>query len=193
MRISGEDQLALETRIMRGTTYRGVPAQKLPMDAWVYQEIIHELRPAFVVEIGNAYGGSLRYLADLCDLIGGCRVIGVDIDHSRLHESAATHPRVTLIEGETFEAFEQVEEMVGVKGALVIEDSSHTTENTLDVMRLYRKIVPVGGYLIVEDGVMPTVTEAIVTFLLEDQSFERDKSREWPLTWNPRGYLRRIK
>ena len=64
------NQAAIEHRIMNGTRFLGVPALKNPMDAWVYQEIILEQQPDFIVEVGNKHGGTLLYLACLCDLLG---------------------------------------------------------------------------------------------------------------------------
>lgn len=191
--IPGPLQLALERRIMTGTTYRGVPALKMPMDAWVYQEIIHETRPDFIVEIGNNAGGALLYLADLCELAGRGTVIGVDEDHTRLAHSVWLHPRIEFVTGDAVEKFADVKQMVGRKSCLVIEDSAHTEANTLAVMRAYGRLVKVGGYMIVEDGVMPEVDAAIAAFLDEQTDFEIDSSREWPVTWNPAGYLRRVR
>ncbi len=37
--------------------YFGIPALKSPMDFWIYMEIIYELKPDVVIEIGNFNGG----------------------------------------------------------------------------------------------------------------------------------------
>ena len=83
---------------------------------------------------------------------------------------------------------------------MVIEDSSHTYDNTLAVLRAYKSIIPVGGYFIVEDtichhplnvGPLPGPYEAVETFLQEEGDFERDAVVEPEITWNPGGYLRR--
>lgn len=44
------------------TTYRGVPVWKCPLDLWIYQEIINDLRPDLIVETGTALGGSAFFL-----------------------------------------------------------------------------------------------------------------------------------
>src|SRR5712691_11568809 len=60
----------------RGTTYwLGVPALKLPQDLWIYQEILHEIKPDLIVETGTAAGGSAYYLASICDLLGKGRIV----------------------------------------------------------------------------------------------------------------------
>ena len=156
-----------------------------------------------VSEIGNRYGGSTLALAHLCDQLSNGKVIGLDISHRDLHETVAKHPRITLIEGDACASFEKVQQLIPTQAnVLVIEDSAHTFENTLNVLRTYSPLVKKGGYFIVEDGIChhgldvgpdPGPYEAIEAFILENNAFEVDRSREsFLITWNPKGYLRRI-
>jgi cephalosporin hydroxylase len=191
--MSGPTQLAIEQRIMTGTRFRGVPALKNPCDAWVYQELIHEQRPDVIVEIGNHAGGALLYLATLCDIVDHGEVIGVDRSRRKFDGRAAEHPRVQLVNGRAVESFNEVAAIVDGRSALVIEDSAHTFTNTLAVLSLYGVLVRPGGYLICEDGVMPEVAQALDVFLDGNDEWEVDRAREWPFTWNPGGYLRRVK
>ena len=39
------------------STYFGIPTLKLPLDFWIYQELIYELQPDVIIEIGNFKGG----------------------------------------------------------------------------------------------------------------------------------------
>jgi len=190
--VRGELQAQIERRINHGATYMGIPARKMPTDAWVYQEIIHELRPDVIVEIGNRAGGTLVYLADLCGLIGHGRVVAVDIDHGLLHDDARSDMRLQFVTGDATAVFDDVARIVGGRSCLVIEDSAHTFDHTLAVLRTYSALIYVGGYLICEDGVMPEVAEALAVFASEQDAFVADRKREWPITWNPGGYLRRI-
>jgi cephalosporin hydroxylase len=192
----------LQHRIVRETRWFGVPAQKNPLDFWIYQEMLHRLQPDIIVEIGNDCGGSTLALAHLCDLIGKGRVIGVDVNHERVPDRVRKHPRITLIEGDASTSFDRVAALIRPKDeTLVIEDSSHTFENTLNVLRKYSSLVKSGGYFIVEDGIChhglevgphPGPYEAITSFLAENVAFEVDRSLEaFLITWNPRGFLRR--
>jgi len=52
------------------TTWMGVPAQKNPLDAWIYQEIIFAVKPDIILEIGSYAGGSTLYFAHLLDILG---------------------------------------------------------------------------------------------------------------------------
>jgi len=192
----------MQESIVRRTTYFGVRAQKNPLDAWIYQEIIHETRPDVIIEIGNGNGGGTLYLAHLCGLIGRGRVIGVDLSHEGVPGHVRSHPRITLITGDACREFDRVRELIARdERVLVIEDSSHTFDNTLAVMRLYSGLVKPGGYLIVEDGICrhgldlgpePGPYEAVEAFIAENPEFEIDRDRErFLITWNPKGYLRR--
>jgi cephalosporin hydroxylase len=187
---------------MNQTSYFGVRALKSPMDHWIYQEIIFETRPDVIVEIGNANGGGTLCLAHLCDLLGKGRVIGLDLSHAAVPPQVRQHPRITFIEGDACRSFGRVERMIAKdERVLVIEDSSHTYENTLNVLRTYSVLVKPGNYFIVEDGIChhglsvgpePGPYEAIETFVRENPDFAIDRNREsFLITWNPKGYLRR--
>jgi cephalosporin hydroxylase len=183
--------------------YFGVPVCKNPLDAWVYQEILTEIKPDVIIEIGNACGGTLLYLAHICDLLGRGRVIGIDIDHVNVPQFVKDHPCVTLITGDACLSFDKTNLLVASgETVLIIEDSSHTYENTLNVLRTFSSLVSKGSYFIVEDsichhgivvGPYPGPYEAIVEFLKENKEFKSDRNREsWFITFNPRGYLRRV-
>lgn len=192
----------IQKGIMNQTTYLGIKTLKSPMDAWVYQQIIFETEPDVIIEIGNAHGGSALFLAHICDNIGRGRVIGIDLSHKHVPEKVKQHPRITLIQGDACENFEKVKQLISIEErVLVIEDSLHTYENTLNVLRLYSQLIKIGDYFIVEDSILhhglslgpkPGPYQAIETFLIENENFISDRSREhFFLTWNPKGYLKR--
>jgi cephalosporin hydroxylase len=192
----------IQTRIMSESRYMGIPTLKSPLDFWVYQEILVETSPDVIVEIGNYRGGSALALAHLCDALGKGRVIACDATHEAIAEPVRKHPRIALVEGDACASFDRVVELIGTDAdVLVIEDSAHTFENTLAVLRTYAPLVRPGQYFIVEDGIChhglevgpsPGPYEAVEAFLAENRSFEADRRREsFLLTWNPKGYLRR--
>jgi cephalosporin hydroxylase len=63
------------------TFWLGIPAQKLPMDLWIYQEIIYEIKPDVIIETGTECGGSALFLASICDLVQNGKVISIDVAH----------------------------------------------------------------------------------------------------------------
>lgn len=52
---------------------------KLPLDLWIFQEIIHESKPDVIVEAGTFDGGSALYLATILDAIGKMVTTGNDL------------------------------------------------------------------------------------------------------------------
>jgi cephalosporin hydroxylase len=193
----------IQQRIMSESTYFGIRTWKSPIDFWIYQELIYELQPDVVVEIGNHSGGSTLALAHICDSLNRGRVIGVDVSHAAVAPEVRSHPRIKLIEGDACASFKAVSQLMKARDqVLVIEDSSHTFENTLAVLETYSPLVKPGGYFIVEDGIChhgldggpsPGPYEAAEVFVERNRSFEIDRSREaFLITWNPKGYLRRV-
>jgi len=178
----------------------GVPAQKNVFDLWIYQEILHELRPAVIVECGTANGGSALFLASICDLLDHGEVITIDILEE---DGRPIHDRITYLAGSSTapETIRDVEQRVGGRSpVLVILDSNHERAHVLNELRLYSPLVSGGSYLIVEDSNInghpvlpefgPGPAEAIEQFLADSQGFQVDRSREKLfLTFNPGGYL----
>jgi len=192
----------MQDRIMTQSTYFGIPTLKSPIDSWIYQEILVETKPDVIIEIGNHRGGSTLALAHLCDLLDRGRVIGLDISHKKVPEQVKKHPRITLIEGDACQSFAQVSKLISKEErVLVIEDSAHTYENTLNVLETYSVLIKPGDYFIVEDSIChhglvvgpnPGPYEAIETFVDIHSDFEIDRGREsFLITWNPKGYLKR--
>jgi cephalosporin hydroxylase len=189
------------TRTWSNTRWLGVPAQKCPFDLWVYQELLHELRPAVIVECGTADGGSALFLASICDLLGKGEIVSIDI---RELERPA-HDRITYLTGSSTapEIVQAVRERLkGHSPVLVLLDSNHERDHVLAELRLYGPLVTPGSYVVVEDSNVnghpvlpefgPGPGEAIDAFFAESNEFEIDESREkYFLTFNPRGYLRK--
>jgi cephalosporin hydroxylase len=194
----------MQARMKNESTYFGVPTIKSTTDSWIYQEIIYEMKPDVILEIGNEHGGSTLMLAHLLDLIGNGKVIGLDISHAVIHEEVKKHPRITLIEGDACGMYDEVMKHINEGDrVLVIEDSSHTYENTLNVLRTYSGLTRAGDYFIVEDsichhgvdeGPSPGPYEAIEAFVSENKDFKIDRKKEaFCITWNPKGFLKRVK
>jgi cephalosporin hydroxylase len=193
---------SIQDAIMSGTSYFGVKTLKNPLDAWIYQEILFELQPDVVVEIGVRHGGSTLYLAHLCDQINHGRVIGLDLSLDSVPDIVRCHQRIHLIEGDACSSFSAVNELIYPhERVIVIEDSAHSYDHTLKVLNTFSPLVKEGDYFIVEDGIChhgldvgpsPGPFEAIEEFLNQSPDFELDRNRErYVITWNPKGYLRR--
>lgn len=194
----------LQERILSSTSYMGIKTLKNPNDMWVYQEILHTHQPDVVIEIGTNWGGSTLAFAHLLDRKDRGRVIGIDIDQSKVEQVVRGHPRIELIEAEALSCFEEVASKISESDrVLIIEDSSHTFDHTLAVLRSYSTLCKVDDFIIVEDsichhgldvGPQPGPYEAIEAFLDENAQFESVRELEsFLITWNPKGFLRRRK
>lgn len=183
--------------------WRGVKLLKCPMDLWVYQELIMKIRPSLIIETGTCFGGSALFLADMLDLAGRGRVVTVDI---KMPKNPPKHKRLSYITGSStaarvVQAVKKFHPKVGP--IMVILDSNHKKSHVLQEMKLYAPLVTVGSYLIVEDTSInrlvrhdhgPGPGEAVDDFLAFTSNFEVDLTCEkFYMTFNPGGYLRRIK
>lgn len=200
-------QLYYDSNVLGGTwkntKFLGVPAQKCPLDLFVYQEILFEVKPDLIIEAGTASGGGAYFLASMCDLIGHGEVVTIDITNTRV--SPSSHRIKYILGSSTSEdVYRQIEVLAKDKRIImVILDSDHSKKHVLKELELYNKFVSKGSYLIVEDTNVnghpvnvdhgPGPMEALKEFLKTNDNFEIDTSREKHyLTFNPSGYLKRI-
>ena len=180
----------------------GHNAVKCPLDLWIYQEILFENRPDFIVETGSFEGGSALFLATMLEILGKGKVITIDIKQS---DNRPRHPRIVYLTGSSIDhdLFERVRTVVEGASVMVILDSDHRKEHVLEELNLYSQLVTPSQYLIVEDTNIngnpvyeefgPGPFEAVEEFLQNNNSFTVDQNRErFMLTMNPGGYLLRI-
>jgi cephalosporin hydroxylase len=182
----------------------GVPILKYPTDLLAYQEMIYQLRPDLILDIGTFKGGSALYFASLLDLIGSesGRVISVDIEQPPV---LPKHARITYLLGSSTSQpiLQQIRSLIrpGDK-VMAFLDSDHRRAHVLNELHCYGPMVTRGSYLIVEDSNInghpvypnfgPGPMEAIHEYLKENPPFKIDKTREkYLLTVAPDGFLLR--
>lgn len=176
---------------------------KCPFDLWVYQELLVERRPDFVIECGTYRGGSALFLATIMDMIGHGIVITIDPAD---YDGRPQHPRIRYLKGSSVAPaiIAAVREAVPPDArSFVILDSDHAQEHVAKELAAYSELVAAGDYLIVEDTHVnghpvfpkhgPGPMEAVDDFLRQDKRFVIDDRMErFLLSMNPRGYLRRV-
>ena len=197
------DGPAGEGRVHHRTRWMGVETLKCPLDLWVYQEILFDVRPDLVVETGTHKGGSALFLAGMLDLLGKGEVATIDV---RTDPARPAHPRIRYVAGSSADPQVVASVFSGRRSGevcLVILDSDHSRDHVARELTAFAPRVSVGSYLIVEDTNVnghpvlpdfgPGPYEAVGEFLASHPEFEADASREkFLMTFNPRGFLKRI-
>jgi cephalosporin hydroxylase len=188
---------------LQDTSWLGVKIVKFPPDLWVYQELIHRIRPDLIIETGTLHGGSALFLASMCDLVDHGRVVSIDILED---PTWPVHPRITYAHASST-APATVADMTAqaseCETVLVVLDSDHSRAHVLDEIRAYSPLVTPGSYLIVEDTHVngnpiqpehgPGPKEAVEEFLRGNESFVVDRECEkFLMSFNRGGYLRRV-
>ncbi len=184
--------------------FAGTKVQKNPFDLFIYQEIVTEIKPDLIIETGTAFGGATLFLASVCDLINKGKIVTIDVDDIK---GKPKHKRITYLTGSSTDGriLKEVKKKIGKRNkVLVILDSDHTAKHVLKELSIYHKLVTKGSYLIVEDTNVngnpvypdhgPGPGDALKEFLKKNKSFMVDRTREkFYLTFNPGGYLKKIK
>ena len=202
-------------------SWLGVPIIQMPADVMATQEVIWATKPDVIIETGVARGGSVLFMASLLEMLGGGKVVGVDIDiraHNRATiEDHAMSKRVVLIEGGSVDEDTLASVRAQIpEGArvMVVLDSDHSREHVLSECRAYGQMVTKGCYLVVADTLVGHVTEdkaptkrskiwfkgdeplsALNDYLAENDCFVVDPvlNGKLVLSSSPGGYLQCIK
>jgi cephalosporin hydroxylase len=189
-------------RTWKQTYWRGVKVLKNPLDLWLYQEILHDVAPDVIVEAGTKFGGSAYFLANMCDLMGRGQIVTIDVTEQ---PNRPQHERITYLTGSSTDpaVIDEVDRIIDGRRVIVLLDSDHSARHVLAELRAWHDRVPVGSYVIVEDTNVhghpvypshgPGPMEAVDSFLAENDQFVIDESmHKFFMTFNPRGFLKRI-
>ena len=139
------------------TNYMGVKLWKCPFDLQLYQEVIHQVQPALIIETGTAFGGMALYMAHLMDQIGHGKVLSIDL--TPVNRTYPKHPRISYLGGYSSTHLRSVKEagLMAVEAArgqgaiMVILDSNHAAKHVLQEFDCYAQLVTPSSYLVVED------------------------------------------
>lgn len=163
-----------ETEYVRRWTWMGIPILQLPTDMFMIQELVHKVKPTFIIETGIAKGGSAAFYSDLLYSIPACRcsrVLAIDIKVSSVAKynlyryrslrglSDDDEGRVSLFESDSTspKLLRRLTKIVSSpvmfypNKVLIVLDSNHTHDHVLKELIMYSPLVSVGSYLIVMD------------------------------------------
>lgn len=197
------------------TNWLGEPILQFPQDMFALQEIIYKTKPEYIIEVGVAWGGSLLFYSTVMEIIGGKKIIGVDIYipedlKKRIFSHGLISKRIVLINGSSIEekVVNKINKIIdGSKKVLVILDSNHTHDHVFKELNIYSKFLSKGNYLVCGDTIIEDIPvqkhrsrpwgpgnnpkTAVNRFLKENHNFKIDHLIENKLlfTCNPDGYI----
>jgi cephalosporin hydroxylase len=199
-------------------TWMDLPIIQMPEDIVLTQELLWELKPDFVIELGIAWGGSLAMYAAFMELAGKGQVIGIDVTipnhNAEAIMSCPVASRISLIEGSSIdnEVFNKVADGIPKNArVMMVMDSNHTHDHVFQELNLWSPLVNDGSYIIVSDTIVehiPTQDHrprpwgpgnnpgtAAAKFLSQNPRFSSDNkySNRAIASFNPAGYLKAVK
>jgi cephalosporin hydroxylase len=188
--------------------WKGVPLRKSPFDFALYWMLVWHAKPRTIIEIGSEFGGSALWFADMLQTLG---IEGKVVSIDKTPVTSISDPRIEFLRGD-------VANLGASLGAdylaslprpwLVIEDSSHRYEHCLSALEFFHSHLAKDEYLLVEDGVVDDLgassrfnggpNRAVREFLenhVEDYAVVTELCDFWGrnVTWNPNGYLRKLR
>jgi cephalosporin hydroxylase len=192
------------------TVYKGIHFFKSPFDIALYLQLISKLRPASVIEVGTAAGGSAIWFADMLTAHGvqDPRIISID----KTQRAVLNDARVTFLECEAQHLENVLEpELVATlpRPLLVVEDSSHLYPDVIALLQYFHPLLKTGDYIVVEDGILAVLSNplylrydngpnrAVADFLAlfpHDYCIDSELCDFYGqnMTYNPNGWLRRL-
>eukprot|EP00276_Gloeochaete_wittrockiana_P007284 CAMPEP_0184658652 /NCGR_PEP_ID=MMETSP0308-20130426/26365_1 /TAXON_ID=38269 /ORGANISM="Gloeochaete witrockiana, Strain SAG 46.84" /LENGTH=291 /DNA_ID=CAMNT_0027097803 /DNA_START=263 /DNA_END=1138 /DNA_ORIENTATION=+ len=204
------------------TKWLGAQFLQPPIDLLILQEIVWEVKPDLIIEVGAHAGGSALFLAHIMDAYNkdgkivtfdpydfytrkeieycdGCKKANETTDfwqkHVTFYQADADLP----------ESIEKVKPFVSnAKVILVNIDADHTREGIEKNIKNYHDFVTPGSYMIVQDTHLSRyfhwpegyyAPPVITEFIKEHgDSWMVDREREYlGITAHPSGYIKRIK
>jgi cephalosporin hydroxylase len=147
--------------VLTPLTWQNHTIFKTAYDLAAYPMLIHELKPATVIELGSGSGGSAVWLADISSsLRSRPRVISVDLRRPRISDG-----HVEFLQGDIYNIgalFSEGFSSTLCHPWLVIEDA-HV--NVSQVLSVFHELLAPGDYLIVEDSLSKRAE--LLNFILE--------------------------
>lgn len=195
------------------TKYLGINVLKCPLDMWIYQEIVYDIKPDIIIDVGSGDAGCTLFLATILDAMYDessykGTIIAIDTENTNHVGILPKHKRIKYVTGSSTseDTITQVRQLIKFPikfPSLIILDSDHHKENVLKELNIYSKFAIKDSYIVVEDTNLnhPNPTdfegpfEAVQEFLSNSNNskkfvVDKDKEKFW-LTFNPGGYLKR--
>lgn len=174
--------------------YRGIYTQQFETDLDRYAEVIAELRPPFVMEVGRHEGGTALFLADqLAKVRSDALLISVDVTPPVRFPVTGVKVEYLTASSTDTSTIARVRDAAVAGRGLILLDGDHSSEQVARELAVYAALA---DYLVVEDTLMRDLGDddgphvALDAWLPEHPEFVCDPDPS--LTQHPGGWLRRI-
>ncbi|PNH07246.1 Rhamnosyl O-methyltransferase [Tetrabaena socialis] len=216
----GYDSLFEQRHLFSAGSWLGVQLQQDPQDLVVIQQLIWDIKPKVIFDIGTNVGGSAIFFAHLMSQYakpGEAIIVSVERPLSPTRQAKALCPKCTSVAenplwGQYVQFVQQTSEHPDSVAALeaaiqkfggpvvVSVDGWHEYPEVFAECKLFHKYVTNGSYMIVQDTKLdrlfnkPGPRKAAHDFLDGNSNFVIDKSKEIFLyTQHSDGYLLRVR
>lgn len=210
--VFGYNKLWQDLGLWKMQRWKGIRFFQAPQDALVIQQLIWNVQPDLLIEIGTHAGGSAVFLSEVMQSYNPqASIVTMDPDPSHIDPNGLLlkTPTIKYLQGMSHDPniYQQVQAAcVGRKKVMVMHDGDHSYEGVLRDIALYDPLVSVGSYMIVQDtsldrtapGSMNGALRAIQAFVSTPggKGYGRygiDKAYEYLMfSTNHNGYLKKV-
>jgi len=199
-------------------SWQGETILQTPEDIITLQEIISELKPEVIIEVGVAWGGTMLFYDSLSKQNNIKKIIGIDIyipknlKDSILGKAKSKNIYLYEEDSTSFKLFKKIKKKIqNNKRILIHLDSNHTKEHVLKELNIFSKLCKKNDVIIVGDTIIEHIPKqkhrlrewskgnnpknALDIFLSKNKKFKIDDKicDKQMFTNNPKGYIRKIK
>ncbi|MBI4892291.1 MAG: hypothetical protein HY821_16820 [Acidobacteria bacterium] len=181
------------------TRFLGIPVGRNPLDLWMLQQLIYEVRPEYVIAADSGEGGEALYLAQALRGVqpgGKVLAVGAGAPPAAASALALWKEMVEFIRDSPAQpAAATLAARAGGARTLVVLSAGPALGDLAGALARYSPLVSPGSYLIVEDTARNAVFGAVVRSFLASAAaaeFQPDRRRDaFLLSFNSGGWLRR--
>ena len=198
-------------------SWKGETFLQTAEDIITLQEIIYDLQPQTIIEVGVAWGGTMLFYDSLAKGSDIKDIIGVDIyipkDLKQRLKKKSISKKITLLEMDSLHS-ETLKKIMKImrknKRTLIHLDSHHSKNHVYNELCKYSKLLKKNDIIIVGDTIIESIPaqthrprpwgkgnspkNALDDFLKENKNFKilKEISDKQLLSNNPNGYIKKV-
>ena len=136
------------------TFHRGIDLMKGCHDLVIYMQLLWHVKPATIIEIGAASGGTAIWMADMLKLMDTeCSIYSMDVDLTLLNDRVKKFQpaNVKFVQGDSYKVEKTFppEFLRPLPHPWVIIEDAH--ENFPDILKYFHTYMQLGDYFVVDD------------------------------------------